>query len=165
VRPPLPELSARELLAESRKALDAATGSLTSLADHVEAPRQLVEPMRRQLELVQELIARERSLQQRAASQLLAPIDAVFDLLEASGESLRKQAQALSAAGEALQESGRLVEAQARLFERTIGTLREPSDLARTAVGLGARTRRERVAKPRRAARNDPSESTRPTTG
>lgn len=137
----VPELSGEELLAEWRKVLDAAAGSLSSIGDHVEAPRQLVESFRHQLVLVQELIARERKLQQQVASQLLAPIDAVFDLLEASGATLRKQAEALEAAGQALEESARLVETQASLFERAIGTLREPSDRARAAVGLKPRVR------------------------
>jgi hypothetical protein len=139
VRPHLPELSAQELLAEWRKMIDAATAPLNSLGDHVEAPQQLVETMRRQLELVQELIARERRLQQKAAGQLLAPIDAVFDLLEASGVTLRKQAEALESAGQALEESARLVKAQAGLFEKAIGALREPSDRARAVMGLEPR--------------------------
>ena len=120
--------------------MDAATGSLGSLGDHVTAPHELLETMRRQLELVQELINRERRLQSQAADQLLAPIDAAFNLLEASGETLRKQAEALDAAGQALEQSARLVTSQAELFERAIGVLREPSDRARAAIGLERRT-------------------------
>ena len=138
-----PEPNIRELLGEWRKVVDAAAGSLSSLGDHVEAPRQLVDMMRAQLELVQELIARERKLQKQAASQLLAPVDAVFDLLEASATTLRKQAEALEAAGKALEESARLVKAESELFERTIGTLREPSDRARAIAGLEPRPRQK----------------------
>jgi hypothetical protein len=36
------------------------------------------------------------------AGQLLAPVDAIFDLLEESGVILRRQAEALAAAGRAL---------------------------------------------------------------
>lgn len=137
MRPSLPELSGHELLAEWRKVMDAATGSL---GGHVAAPHELLETMRRQLELVQELINRERRLQSQAADQLLAPIDAAFNLLEASGETLRKQAEALDAAGQALEQSARLVTSQAELFERAIGALREPTDRARAAVGIKPRT-------------------------
>jgi hypothetical protein len=102
-------------------------------------PRQLLEPMQRQLELVQELLERERKLQRQVAGHLLAPADAVFDLLEECGMVLRRQAEALEAAGRALEDTARLVQSQAELFERTIGTLREPTELARTAVGLERR--------------------------
>jgi hypothetical protein len=152
VRPQLPELSGHELLAEWRKVIDAATASLNSVGDHVEAP-QLVEAMRRQLELVQELVARERRLQQRAANQLLAPIDAVFDLLETSGVTLRKQAEALESAGQALEETAHLVKTQAELFERAIGAVREPSDRARAVAGLKPRARRSATRNNRRRPR------------
>ena len=121
--------------------MDAAASSLSSLGDQVGAPQQVLDAMRRQLELVQELIARERRLQKLAASQLLAPVDAGFELLEASGGTLRKQAEALEAAGQALEESARLVKAQAVLFERAVATLREPSDRARGVFGLEPRVR------------------------
>jgi ABC-type transporter Mla subunit MlaD len=153
VRPQLPELSGHELLAEWRKVMDAAAASLNSVGDHVEAPQQLVETMRRQLELVQELVARERRLQQQAASQLLAPIDAVFDLLETSGTTLRKQAEALESAGQALEESARLVKTQAELFERAIGALRGPSDRARAIAGLKPRASRSAPRNNRRRPR------------
>jgi hypothetical protein len=130
--------------------MDATVGSLSSIGGQVEAPRQLVETMRRQLELVQDLVARERRLQRQAANQLLAPVDAVFDLLEATGETLRKQAEALEAAGQALEETARLVQAQAGLFERSIGTLRGPSDRARAVFGL----ERPQRDKPRRTRRS-----------
>lgn len=139
MRPSLPEISGHELLTESQRVLDAATASLSTVVDHVESPRQLIETMRHQVELVQELIARERRLQQRAASQMLAPIDAVFELLEASGATLRKQAEALAAAGQALEQTARLVQTQAALFERATGALQEPADWARSAVGLERR--------------------------
>lgn len=139
MRPSLPGLSGHELLAESQKVLDAARASLSAAGDHVESPGQLVDTLRRQLELVQELINRERQLQQHAASQILAPVEAVFDLLETSGATLRKQAEALAAAGRALEETAALVESQAELFELATGLLREPVDRARSAVGLERR--------------------------
>lgn len=148
--PARPDLSGRELIAEWRKVVDSLVGSVGSVGDHVEAPRQLLETMQRQLELVQELIARERRVQQQATHRLLAPIDAVFDLLETSGAMLRKQAEALETAGQALEESARLVKDQAALFERAIGTLREPSDRARAIIGVEPRVRRDARDRSRR---------------
>lgn len=117
-------------------------------------PRQLLEPMGRQLELVQELIEREQSLQKQLTGRLLAPVDAVFDLLEQSGVTLRRQAEALEAAGRALEETARLVKNQAELFEGTIAALREPTERAKIAAGL---ERRARKTGARQATRKRPA--------
>ena len=119
-----------------------------SVAGRSEVPRQLLEPMQRQLELVQEIVERERRLQRELVGQLVAPVDAVFDLLEESGATLRRQAEALEAAGGALEETAALMKRQAELFERTIGTLRQPAELAREVAGL---ERRRRKSSSRRA--------------
>jgi hypothetical protein len=116
-------------------------------------PRQLLEPMQRQLELVREVIERERGVQRQLAGHFFAPADAVFDLLEESGLMLRRQAEALEAAGRALEETARLVATQAELFERAIGTLREPSERTKTALGL---ERRVRKSSARQAGRGRP---------
>ena len=102
-------------------------------------PRQLVEPLQRQLELLQQVVERERQLQREVAGRLAAPFDAVFDLLEESAATLGKQAEALEAAGQALKETAGLVKTQAALFERTVGVLREPTELAKAAAGLERR--------------------------
>jgi hypothetical protein len=137
----MPELSGRELLREWQKLMDSVVASATSVAGRADLPRQLVEPMQRQLELVQEVIERERRLQRELTGRLVAPVDAVFDLLEESGKMLRRQADALEAAGRALEETAGLMKSQAELFERTIGTLRQPTELAKAAAGLDRRPR------------------------
>jgi hypothetical protein len=98
--------------------------------------------MQRQLELVQEVIERERRLQKELTGRLLAPLDAVFDLLEESGTMLRRQAEALEAAGRALEETAGLMKVQAELFERTIGGIREPAELLKSAAGAERRPRK-----------------------
>lgn len=131
----MPELSGRELLSEWRRLMDSVIASVGS-GGRADLPRQLLEPMQRQLELVQEVIERERSLQRTIAGRLLTPVDAIFDLLAESGQMLRRQAEALEAAGRALEDTAALVKNQAELFEKTIGLLREPAELARQAAGL-----------------------------
>jgi hypothetical protein len=138
----VPELSGRELLDEWRKLMDSVVSSAPSVGGRAELPRQLLEPMQRQLELVQEVIERERNIQKQLAGHLLAPVDAIFDLLEETGLMLRRQAEALEAAGRALEETAGLVKSQAELFERTIGALREPAERARAAAGLDRRVRK-----------------------
>ena len=116
--------------------MDALVDAAGSVAGRAELPKQLVEPMQRQLELVQEVIERERRLQRELAGRLTAPMDAVFDLFEESAGTLRKQAEALEAAGTALEETARLVQRQADMFERTIVALRGPTDAAKWLAGV-----------------------------
>jgi hypothetical protein len=128
------------LLAEWRRLMESVVASAASVGGRAELPRRLLEPMQRQLELVQEVL--ERRLQKQLAGHLIAPVDATFDLLEENGLILRRQAEALETAGHALQETARLVKRQAELFDRTIGVLREPAERAKVAAGLDRRVRK-----------------------
>jgi hypothetical protein len=139
----MPDLSGRELLKEWRALMDSVISSATSAAERSELPRDLLGAMQRQLELVQEVIEREHGLQSELAGRLLTPLDAVLDLLEESGATLGRQAEALEAAGRALEESAGMMKRQAELFERAIGALRQPADLARAAAGLDRRERKK----------------------
>lgn len=102
--------------------------------------------MQHQLQLVEAVIEREQGLQREMAARLAAPVDAVFDLLEESGATLRRQAEALESAGRALEGTATLMKSQAELFEGTIARLREPAELAKAVAGLERRDRSE--AKP-----------------
>ena len=133
------ERSGSDLVREWQRRMESLVSAAASVAGHAELPRQLVEPMERQLELLQQVVEREQRLQREVAGRLAAPFDAVFDLLAESAVALRKQAEALEAAGAALQETAGLVKGQADLFERTVGVLREPTELAKAAAGLERR--------------------------
>ena len=146
----MPELSGRDLLGEWRTLMDSVIASAASVGGRTEIPRQLLAAMQRQLELVQEVIERERRLQKQLAGQLLAPVDAIFDLLEESGVMLRRQAEALAAAGRALEETSGLVKTQAELFDRAIGVLREPAERAKAAARLDRPVRKGGNRQPRR---------------
>jgi hypothetical protein len=97
--------------------------------------------MQQQLKLVEEVVERENALQRDVAARVSAPVDAVFDLLEESGATLRRQAEALESAGRALEETATLMKGQAELFEGTISRLREPAEFAKTLAGLERRDR------------------------
>lgn len=137
----MPDVSGRELLREWRKLMDSVVDSTASIAGRGELPEKLLEAMQHQLMLVQEVIERERSLQKELAGRLVAPVDAVFDLLEKSGATLWRQAEALESAGRALEETATLMKSQAELFEATIARLREPAELAKAVAGLERRNR------------------------
>ena len=78
----MPDLSGRELIREWRKLMDSIVDAMSTVTARSEIPSQVREPLQRQLELVQELIERERRLQEEIAEQVLAPVDVAFDLLE-----------------------------------------------------------------------------------
>ncbi len=88
------------------------------------------------------MLERERRLQEQVAGRLIAPVDAIFDLLEENGLMLRRQAEALETARRALEETAGLVKRQAELFDQTIGVLREPAERAKAAAGLDRRVRK-----------------------
>jgi hypothetical protein len=137
------EESSRDLLGEWRRLMDSVVASAASVGSRAEIPRQLLEPMQKQIELLQEVIERERRLQRQVAGRVLAPVDAIFDLLSESGLMLRSQAEALETAGRALEDTAGLVRKQAELFDRTIGMLREPTELAKVAAGLERTPKRQ----------------------
>ena len=128
-----------DLLREWQAAMRSLASSATG---HSELPRQLLAPMQRQVELLQEVLERERRLQREVVGRLLAPADAIFDLLEQSGATLRQQAEALEQASRALEQTAVLVKAQADLFERTVRAIREPTELAKAVAGVERRRRK-----------------------
>ncbi len=154
---PMPEINGRELLDEWRRLLDAAIGSANAVAARTDLPKDVVKATQRQLELVQEIVGRERIL----AARILGPIDAIFDLLEETGVTLRRQAEALEAAGAALEETARLMKKQSERFERTVGVLRTPTDIARAAAGAKRAPRRAAPGAAAKTARKPASPTTR----
>jgi len=139
-QPPAARGAGRERrIEEWRRVMDAVISSAASVAGGSTLPRDVLRATQRQVELVQELLDRERGLQSEIASRVVAPIDALFDLLEETGVTLRRQAEALEAAGRALEETASLMKKQSERFERTVGALRQPTELAKAAAGVKPR--------------------------
>jgi len=133
----MPELNGRELLSEWRRVMDSMVGNAASAAGRAQLPAELLRASRRQLELLQTIVESEQRMQGNLLSGILAPLDGFFDLLEETGATLRRQAEALEAAGRAMQDSAALLKTQAELFERGIKTIRQPTVLARAAASAG----------------------------
>jgi uncharacterized protein YutE (UPF0331/DUF86 family) len=123
--------------------MESVISSATSAAGRSELPGEVLRATQRQLELVQEIIDGEQRLQGRILGGLLAPVEAVFDLLEQTVGALRQQAEALESAGRALQETAGLMKSQAETLERAIGLLRQPGDLAKAAAGSARRPKKK----------------------
>ncbi|MHB8241295.1 MAG: hypothetical protein ACYDHN_04830 [Solirubrobacteraceae bacterium] len=141
----MPESSGHELLSEWRRLMDAVVASATSASGRTELPGELLRATQRQLELVREVIDRERTVQSDLAARVFAPIDGLFDLLEETGATLSRQAASLEAAGVALSETAALMKQQAELFERSVAALRQPSELAKAAVGVKGKTKKPKT--------------------
>jgi hypothetical protein len=135
------EPGGRDLLREWQAAMQSVVSAATGAAGRAELPRQLLAPMQRQLELIEELLERERRLQRELLSKAFAPLDAIFDLLEQSSTALHKQAEALNESARALQQAAGMMEVQAQQFERAIQVLRQPAELAKAATGVERRRR------------------------
>jgi hypothetical protein len=96
---------------------------------------ELLSEVRRLTGVMQDLVERERRMQRDLADRALAPVDAVFDLLGQSAAMLQQQADAVASAGRALEDAARVMRHQAALFDQTVGALREPVKLVKTAAG------------------------------
>src|SRR3954471_24473158 len=127
-------------------------------------PKQLLGPLQRQADLLQDVLERERRLQREVLGRAdaprpggvlgrsFAPFDAVFDLLEQSGTTFRRQAEALEQAAQALEQTAVLMKTQAEIFEAGVRAIREPADLARSVAGL-----EKRAAKKKTSGRKSPA--------
>ncbi len=144
----------REETGEWRRLAESLAASAASAASNSKIPKDLLRVSQRQVELLQEVIERERSRQGELAGIVTAPIDALFDLMEETGATLRLQAEALASAGHALEETASLMSRQAERLERTVGALRQPAELAKGAVG--AKRRPKAKPKPAPAAKPRP---------
>ncbi len=133
---------ARDILRDWQEAMQSIASIARDAAGRSELPKALMGPMQRQLELVQEIVERERKIQGELFGRLLEPVDAVFDLLEQSSGTFRKQSEALGEAARAIEQTAELMQRQAELFEATIKAAREPTELAKRAAGVDRRRKK-----------------------
>jgi methyl-accepting chemotaxis protein len=131
----------KDILREWQDAMQGLVATARDAAGR-DLPKQLLGPMQRQLELLQELVERERRVQGELFGYLFTPVDAVFDLIEQSAGTFRKQSQALGEAARAIQQTAELMQRQAELFEATIKAAREPTELAKRAAGVDRRRKK-----------------------
>ena len=133
----MPDIPGVELVREWQAAME----SIAASVGRSDLARQLVAPVQRQAELLQEALEHEQQLQRELLGHAFAPFDAGFDLLEQSAAALREQAAAIEHAAQALGEAASLAKAQAELLERAVHTLREPSRKVESVLGVDDRAR------------------------
>ncbi len=142
----------RDLTGDWRRLAESLAASAASAAGSSKIPKDIVRVSQRQLELLQEVLERERRLRGDVAGMVTAPLDALFDLMEETGATLRLQAEALASAGRALEETASLMSRQAERFERTVGALRHPAEMAKKAAGAKPPARKAKPSSARKPA-------------
>ena len=144
----MPEIS--ELLSEWRQTMESVVSAAAAAASRTELPGDLMRASQRQLELLQQIVEAQQRLQGNVVDGLLGPVEAVFDLLQESGATMRKQAETMESAGRALQDTATLMKQQAELFERVLSVVRQPTDIARAAAKGGRRNSAKPTTRSRR---------------
>jgi hypothetical protein len=114
------------------KQLRGAAGSVAGQSDLV---RQLVGPLQRQAELVEQGLRRQLDFERDIAGRLLAPINVLIDAMDQTSTAMRTQAQAFDAASASFKQASELLELQAGLIERSVQALRDPAEFIRAAGG------------------------------
>ena len=121
----MPDLSGRELLSEWRTLIDSVLASATSTAGGA-VPRPLLEAMQRQLDLVQDVIERERRMQKQLAAGVsfagrrsVRPARADWGDAAPPSRSARDSGTGVGGDRPARSESGGAVRADARCATRT----------------------------------------------
>jgi uncharacterized protein (DUF885 family) len=138
----LTEPPAKDLVREWQAAMQSVISAVGSAAGGSDAARQLLAPMRRQTQLLEQALEQLQELQRDVVAQAFKPVDAMFDLLERSGSMMREQAEALEQAAQAVERAAGLMRLQAELFETSTRTARTPTDVLKSAAGSGPRSGR-----------------------
>ena len=114
------------------KQLGTAAGSVAGQSDLV---KQVVGPMQRQAELVEQVVRRQIDLERDLAGRFLAPVNVLIDAMDQTSTAMRTQAQAFDAASASFKQASELLEVQASLIERSVQAMRDPAEFVRAAGG------------------------------
>ena len=115
--------------------LQRVAGALADQAGH--GARDVLGPLQRQSELIEQLVRRQLELEQELARRALAPARATVEALEKTPDTMRAQAGAFRTAASAFQQAAELLELQAAAIEQSIRTITLPLDVARRGLDRG----------------------------
>jgi hypothetical protein len=94
----VPDLRGVDLVREWQAAMQSVAASVTGATGRSDAARQLLAPLQRQAELIQEVLERERELQRDLLGRVFEPFDAAFDLFERTIRTLREPSRRIESA-------------------------------------------------------------------
>ena len=101
-----------------------------SVAGQVPQGLDVLGPLQRQADLIEQLIRRQVDLEQDLVRRALAPAEATMSALESAPESMRAQATAFRAAATAFNQAADLLDLQAGALEQTLAAFKAPAQLA-----------------------------------
>jgi methyl-accepting chemotaxis protein len=128
---------AGDLVREWQAAMQSVISAVGSAAGRSDAARQMLAPMERQVELLEQALEHQQKIQRDLVDRAFKPVDAMFDLLERSGSMMHEQAEALEQAAQAVERAAGLIRRQAELFETSTRTVRKPAGVLKSAAGSG----------------------------
>jgi len=103
--------------------------------DTTGAARDLLGPLQRQTEIVEQLLRRQIEIEQELVNRAIAPARATAEALEKAPAAMRAQAAAFRAAAASFTQAGELLEVQAAAVEQTIAALLAPVHMAQRGLG------------------------------
>ena len=118
----------RDLLGTARD-MTAQLAGLTGAAS-----RELLGPVQRQAELIEQLVRRQVELEQDLVKRAVAPAQATVEALDNAPAALRAQATAFRAAAASFSQAADLLDLQAAAVEQTLAAVRAPVSLAGRTV-------------------------------
>ena len=121
------------------KQLGGVAGSVGSVAGQSDIVKQLVGPMQKQAELVEQALRRQFEFEREMAGRLLAPVNVLIDAMDQTATAMRTQSQAFDAASAAFKQASELLELQASLIDRSVQAMRDPAEFIKAAGGAAAR--------------------------
>jgi hypothetical protein len=144
----MPERKPADLVREWQEAMLSMASAAASAAGGSGAARQLLAPIQRQAELVEQALEQQRKLQADFVDLAFRPLEEILGVFEQSSAMMRDQAEALAQAAAAFERTAGLIAMQAQLFETATQAIRRPTDIVKSTASRGAGG-----AKPRQRAR------------
>jgi hypothetical protein len=124
----------RELLRACQDAIRDIAGTTASAASApADAVGQVLGPLHRQAELLEQVVQRQLDLERELVDLALAPARGALDLLDQATAAMRAEAKAFRMASGSLGQAADLLEQQVELLEGAIGIVRDPVAALRSA--------------------------------
>src|SRR4051794_34679249 len=112
------------------KQLGSTAGNVAGQSDLV---KQLVGPLQRQAELVEQGLRRQLDFERDVVGRVLAPLNVLVDALEQTSTAMRTQSQAFDAASTSFKQASELLELQAGLIDQATKAMRDPVEFMKAA--------------------------------
>lgn len=122
-------------MADPTDLIGAMRGVASSIASQAGAGRDLLGPLTRQAEVIEQIVRRQVELEQELVRRALGPAQATVEALESAPAAMRAQATAFRAAAASFNQAAELLDLQAAALDQTVAAVKAPVKIAkRTAA-------------------------------